>query len=178
MITFDSENSLIILGPGVTAVSAEQLYAAWKQWVLVDTNSRYLPAFAPSVGGEPLGGGLSVGAYFFLQNGWRIRPHEANHVLNITGNLYPIPDTAALIQPTIGNFNVTVLFTRSSIATIVTTGSVAQEDITTIKQAVIDRLDVPISSRLSEDTLITGAKTPGTVGSALQDMSARITGAL
>jgi len=178
MIAFDSENSLIILGPGTTSVTAGYMYSAWKNWMREGTNSKFLPAFAPSVGGEPLGGGLSVGAYFFLQNGWRIRPQEANHVLNISGNLFPIPDTAALIAPTVGNFNVTVLFSRSSIATIVTTGSVAQEDITTIKQAVIDRLDVPISSRLGEDTLITGAKTPGTVGSALQDMSARITGAL
>lgn len=177
-MTFDGPNKLIILDTGVTTVSAQEIYSLWKEWMLIGTNTRFLPAFGQSVGGDPIGGGQLVGSYYFLQNGWRIRPQEATHVLTIQGNLFPIPDTAPIMAPTVGNFNVTILFARSSISTTVVTGSVAQEDITAIKQQVLTNLDASVSSRLGESTLITGPKTPGTVGSALQDMAARISGAL
>jgi len=178
MTTFDGPNKLIILDPGTTSITAPVLYSEWKDWMMIGTNSRFLPAFGQSVGGEPIGGGQLVGSFFFIQNGWRIRPQEASHTLIITGNLFPVPDNAAVMAPTVGSYNVIVSFARSSISTTTVTGSVAQDDITAIKQLVEDNLDAAISTRLAESTLITGSKTPGTIGSALQDMAARITGAL
>jgi hypothetical protein len=68
------------------------------------------PAFRASVGGDPLGSGLEAGAYFFLQNqdGWRIRPAEANATVTLTGNLIPEDPDLPLTTPTLGAFTVLI----------------------------------------------------------------------
>ena len=49
-----------------------------------------------------------MGGYFFLQNGWVVRSQEADHQLIVSGNLYPIPETANLFTSTLGDFQVIV----------------------------------------------------------------------
>lgn len=124
MYTFDGDNKLIILDFGVTTFSATDVYSRWKQWMLIGDNSKYLPAFANSVGGDPLGSGTTLGAYIFLQNGWVVRPHEADHTLIATGNLFPIPDTASVFTPTLGDFTVQIVQQVSSLtqSVLVNTG--------------------------------------------------------
>jgi hypothetical protein len=39
------------------------------------------------VGGDPLGGNVFITPYFFLTNGWKIRPYAQNYQLTITENL-------------------------------------------------------------------------------------------
>ena len=75
------------------------------------------------MGGEPLGGGVFVGGYFFLQNGWVVRPQEADHQLIVSGNLYPIPETANLFTSTLGDFQVIVGMRTSSLTQQVVTSS-------------------------------------------------------
>lgn len=122
--TFDGTNKLIILDNGVTSFSVADLYSRWKDWFALSDNSKYETAFGNSIGGNPLGGGIVLGSYYFLQNGWKIRPQEADHVLEVTGNLYPIPDTASLFQTTVGSFNVQIIMRNSSL-----TQGVASADI-------------------------------------------------
>ena len=113
--TFDGANKLIIIDNGVTSFSVSDLYSRWKDWFAQSDNSKYETAFANSVGGNPLGGGIELGSYYFLQNGWVIRPQEANHTLEVTGNLYPIPDTASLFTGTVGSFQVSIIQRNSSL---------------------------------------------------------------
>ena len=113
--TFDGANKLIIIDNGVTSFAVSDMYSRWKDWFAESDNSKYETAFGNSVGGNSLGGGLVLGSYYFLQNGWLIRPQEAAHVLEVTGNLYPIPDTASLFAPTIGSFNVQIIMRNSSL---------------------------------------------------------------
>lgn len=113
--TFDGVNKLIICDSGVTSFSVTEVYSRWKEWVATSDNSKFETAFASSIGGDPLGGGLLLGSYFFLQNGWKIRPQEADHVLVIDGNLFPIPDTAGLFEQTVGSFNVQIALRTSSL---------------------------------------------------------------
>lgn len=86
-----------------TSVTAKALYAAWVDWVAASDNAKYLPAFR-TAGGDDLGGGLSIPPYYFLQNGWRVRPMEANQTLVIDGNLFvdgggdPIVSTLGVFQ--------------------------------------------------------------------------------
>lgn len=122
--TFDGTNKLIIIDNGVTSFSVADLYSRWKDWFALSDNSKYETAFGNSVGGNSLGGGIILGSYYFLQNGWKIRPQEADHILEITGNLYPIPDTASLFQTTVGSFNVQIIMRNSSL-----TQGVASADI-------------------------------------------------
>ena len=113
--TFDGVNKLIIIDNGVTSIGVGDMYSRWKDWFALSDNSKYETAFGNSVGGNNLGGGISLGSYYFLQNGWLIRPHEANHVLEVTGNLFPIPDTASLFASTVGTFNVQIIMRNSSL---------------------------------------------------------------
>lgn len=120
--TFDGVNKLIICDAGTVAFSAGEVYSRWKDWIQSSAdNAKYETAFGSSVGGNSLGNNVNLGAYYFLQNGWKIRPQEANHTLEITGNLFPIPDTADLFQPTVGSFNVQIAVRTSSLTQIALT---------------------------------------------------------
>lgn len=113
--TFDGPNKLIICDPGVTSFGAGEVYSRWKEWVMEGDNAKYEPAFSNSVGGDPLGNGVFLGAYYFIQNGWKIRPQEASHILIVSGNIYPIPDTAGIFEPTLGSYNVQIGLRTSSL---------------------------------------------------------------
>jgi hypothetical protein len=125
MITFDGATSRIILDS--TAVSAAELWSRWVDWYA--DHSNWLPAFR-QVGGDDLGGGLSIPPYLFLLNGWRVRPMESSHNLTITGNLFvegggvPVVNTLGTYQV---NVNYTVPVQAQGIATSGSTGPTAAE---------------------------------------------------
>ena len=112
-----------------TNVTAQAIYVAWADWILLSDNSKYLPAFS-SAGGESLGGGLSIPPYYFLENGWRIRPMEANQNLIITGNIFaqgggiPVVSTLGVFQV---NVNYTVSVQAQGISTSGSSGPSAAE---------------------------------------------------
>lgn len=114
--TFDGPNKIISLTLGTVQFSSSEVYSRWKDWCQEDSSRlKYEPAFANSVGGESLGASTLVGAYYFLQNGWVIRPQEADHQLVVSGNLFPIPDTAAMFTQTLGGYQVIVGMRTSSL---------------------------------------------------------------
>ena len=92
-----------------TGVSAQAIYRAWADWTLLGDNMKYPPAFG-SAGGDDLGSGLSIPPYYFLENGWRVRPMEASQNLTITGNLF-VRGGGIPVVPTLGVFQVTVNYT-------------------------------------------------------------------
>jgi hypothetical protein len=102
--TIDPSIKRIILDS--SNVTATQIYASWVDWVTLSDNIKYPPAFS-SVGGDNLGEGLSVPPYYFLLNGWRVRPSEGPQTLVITGNLF-VDGGGDPIVPTLGAFNVLV----------------------------------------------------------------------
>ena len=106
-IIFDSANRRIVLDSA--NVSASELWSRWSDWVMLSDNAKYLPAFT-QVGGDDLGSGLLIPPYIFLQNGWRVRPMESNHLLIITGNLFVLGGGVPVVQ-TLGAFNVSAQFT-------------------------------------------------------------------
>ena len=122
-ITFDGPGKLAILSSGTTALDVVDLYSRWKDWARTGDNSKYLPAFAP-VGGDTIdaGAGTSVPLYAFLSNGWRIRPQEASHTLNVTGGVLLVEGGGDPFVPTLGAFNVRVNFSQPVQAITVATG--------------------------------------------------------
>ena len=125
MITFDGPNKVISYddaGASVT-IEARDLYSRWKDWLAVG-NAQYPPAFR-TIGGDPLGGAVQAGDYYFLNNadGWRLRPKEADHELVIVGNLYGENPALPVFAATLSTFNVLVQRSLSSLTQTVAVGS-------------------------------------------------------
>lgn len=115
-VTFDGINRIIFINFGETDIDfREDVYSNWKEWMLVDnyTNGRYLEAVSV-VGGDPLPGDRILGSTFFLENGWRIRTWEGDHILNITGNVFTREGDAPVL-PTLGDFTVQVNLNTSTL---------------------------------------------------------------
>lgn len=102
--TIDPTNKRIILDSA--SATAKSIYAAWVDWIATSDNAKYLPAFR-TAGGDDLGGGLSIPPYYFLSNGWRVRPMESNHTLDLNGNLF-VDGGGDPVVSTLGNYRVLV----------------------------------------------------------------------
>jgi len=131
-VTFNGGSKLIIVDDSITDLDVEiDLYSDWKEWKVLNDNSKYLPAIR-TVGGDPTTGAKSVAPYFFLTNGWKIRPHEADHTLTIAGNLFvDNPETYGnnIIVPTLGEYTVMENLSTTSDAIAVQSGSgLSQEE--------------------------------------------------
>jgi len=139
-VTFDGPNKLIIVDYGVTEFDVQEVYSEWKQWMEGVDNSKYLPAMR-TIGGDPTSGIKSVAPYFFLTNGWKIRPYEGDHYLNIGGNLFvDEPETYGeqVFIHTVGDYMVTVAMKVTSDAVALTPD--VDVNATEIAAAVWDRL--------------------------------------
>lgn len=115
-VTFDGPNKLILINEGITDIDfREDVYSNWKEWTLVDSyvNAKYEQALSV-VGGDPLPGQRILGSTFFLENGWKIRSWEGEHILTITGNVFSRDGTDPVI-PTLKDFKVTVNFNTSTL---------------------------------------------------------------
>ncbi len=115
-VTFDGIKKRIIVNYGEDALDAERdIYSAWKRWnVQLDDgdNAKYLQALR-TVGGDPIGGSQIISPYFFLLNGWRLKPYEATHRLVVDGNLF-VDEGGTPFVPTSGAHNVVIEMQTSS----------------------------------------------------------------
>ena len=103
---FDGVNKIIQLN-NTSSFSILDSYSRWKDWVMLNDNAKYLPAFS-YVGGEPTTGLDTLGITYFLTNGWRIRPFNSEeHRLQVEGNLFTTEGSASFIFPT-GSFSVLI----------------------------------------------------------------------
>jgi hypothetical protein len=136
-ITIDPANKRLILDS--TSVTAQAIYVAWADWMLLSDNIKYPPAFG-SAGGDDLGAGLSIPPYYFLENDWRVRPLEGNQNLTITGNLFvrgggvPVVSTLGVFQV---NVNYTVPVQAQGISTSGSSGPSASEIAAAILAAAV-----------------------------------------
>jgi len=147
-ITLDGATRRIILDSA--SVSAAQIWSAWVDWH--EANQQWPLAFQ-LVGGIALGGGLFIPPYFFLLNGWRVRPMEASHNLTITGNLF-VDGGGVPVVGTLGTYQVNVNYTvpvqAQGIATSGSTGPTASEIAAAVRAdiaAELARIDANVSSR-------------------------------
>jgi hypothetical protein len=150
-ILFDPATKRIVLDSA--SVSAVEIYSRWVDWA--GSNLQYGPAFR-QVGGDDLGAGLSIPPYFFLQEGWRVRPMESSHNLTITGNLFVEGGGVPVVQ-TLGTYQVNVNYTvpvqAQGIATSGSTGPSASQIAQEVRLAIeveLSRIDARISSRASQ----------------------------
>lgn len=137
-IAFDATNKRIILDSA--SVTAVEIYSRWKDWLALSDNAKYGENIT-TVGGDDLGGGLSIPPYIFLKNGWRVRPMEANHNLTITGNLF-VDGGGVPVVSTLGTYQVNVNYTvpvqAQGISTSGSTGPSAADIASAVWQRAIE----------------------------------------
>jgi hypothetical protein len=133
MITFDGPNKLVILDS--TSVTVATLWSRWVDWFVTSDNSKYLPAFR-NVGGDPISDVKNLGITYFIINGWKIRPMEANHRLTVEGNLFTDPAGASAFVPTVGAFNVTIEMSVSNLSDVTTVSGGGSTDPQLVADAV------------------------------------------
>lgn len=104
---FYPEQRIIQINNGVTQVDSSDLYSRWKDWAIV--NPQWLGAFRV-VGGDPTIGSNRISPYYFLINGWRLKPSEANQTLQISGILL-VDGGGDPYLSTDGTFNVRIVAT-------------------------------------------------------------------
>ena len=155
-IVIDPATKRLILDSA--SVTAQAVYVAWVDWVATSDNAKYLPAFS-AVGGDALGGGLFIPPYYFLRNGWRVRPMESTHNLPITGNLF-VDGGGVPVVSTLGTYQVNVNYTvpvqAQGISTSGSTGPTAGE----IASAVLAQLQataIPVNMVQVKGQTLSGA---------------------
>ena len=86
--SFNGSEKIITLTLGTIVLDVKDLYSRWKDWVITSDNSKWDLAFQVA-GGETIdsGAGTYIPLYAFLANGWRIKPQEAHHTLNVTNGI-------------------------------------------------------------------------------------------
>lgn len=137
-VTFDGINKVIIVNEGVTELDfREDVYSAWKEWLLDpnQTNIGYEEAIS-AVGGDPLPGDRQLGTTYFLENDWRMRTWEGDHELTVTGNVFTRTGVS-LFVPTLNPWTITInLNTATLVETILPDIAIQQSDIDGIADAV------------------------------------------
>jgi hypothetical protein len=149
--TFDGPNKLIIVS-AQTSISVRDIYSRWVDWFLTSDNSKYTPAFR-IVGGEDIDStaGTSIPIYAYLQSGWKIRPQESSHTLNIFDGVLLTSDGSDPFVSTLGSFAVRIKFSQPVQAITVSTGGggggggstdcATGNELLTAKTEIIDELN-------------------------------------
>lgn len=159
-IVFDPASKRIILDSA--SVTATELYSRSADWLALSDNAKYGAVFR-QVGGDDLGGGLSIPPYFFLQGAWRVRPMEASHNLTITGNLF-VDGGGVPVVNTLGAYNVSAQYTVPVQAQAVATsggGGPTAAQIAAEVLAVLQAETIPVDVRKINAVTLTGAGTSG-----------------
>lgn len=130
VVTFDGPNKLIIeiSAAGDNALDMFEIYSEWKVWCQISDNLKFLQAFTP-VGGDPITATEALAITYFLENGWRIRPAEVDHILALNGNVYTREPGESIAVPTLGAFTVEVRTQVSAIVSAIETiAPISDED--------------------------------------------------
>jgi hypothetical protein len=124
IFSFDGANKRITLIEeagdlvnGTITFSAMDVYSAWKDWCVNGDGLQYPFAFR-AIGNDPIGGGVYVGSYFFIQEGWTVvPPSRDNAVLILKGNLYTEVQGAILLDP-LPEYTTTLIMQNSSLTQV------------------------------------------------------------
>lgn len=133
-ISFNGSSLIISLSSGTTELSVSDLYSRWKDWILLSDNAKF-PLAISAIGGDPISDTLFLGSTFFLENNWKIKPYEGNHVLVVTGNLFT-RDGSSPFTSTDGDYNVLINMSTSNLINTVATGGGTAPTATQVASAV------------------------------------------
>lgn len=138
-ISFNGATKVISLSSGTTSLDVKDLWSRWVDWVLTGDNSKF-PIAMSQLGGNDIDpvSGTSVPIYIFLENGWKIRPQESNHTLNVSGGVLVVNGGGDPFVNTLGSFVVRINYSQPVQAITVNTAGSSGPSATDIAQAVWD----------------------------------------
>jgi hypothetical protein len=137
---FNGTTKIITLSPGTTSVSVRDLWSRFVDWFLTDDNSKFLPAFK-TVGGDDidLAQGTKIPIYSFLENGWKIKPQEANHTLTINDGILLVNGGGDPFVNTTGAYTVRINYQQPVQAISFSTGGGGGSTLT--KEEIREEMD-------------------------------------
>lgn len=158
-VVFDGIKKQITINSDVSHITIKRdIYSAWKKWLIISDNTKFLPAIRV-IGGDPVGSGLFAGDIYFLMNNWQI---VVNKMVTVDGTLYH--DNG--ISPFIVNPGGGIVSTVSNLVYTVDTGSgsltLAEIEASSVlaKQSLVQQIKTKV------DTLFT-PNVPTSVDNAL-----------
>ncbi len=121
-ISFNGGSKLITLSSGTTTLGVRDVWSRWVDWWLTGDNSKY-PLAMTQVGGNDIdaGAGTSIPIYAFLLNGWKVRPQEASHTLNVNDGVLLVDGGGDPFTNTVGSYVVRINYQQPVQAITVST---------------------------------------------------------
>ena len=161
-MTYDTASKLFVLNNAVVDFDVvTDLYSDAKEDWLTDSllNKFLFPLLA--IGGQGIGGGQTVSTYIILRNGWKIRPHEADHTLTVAGNLITEDESSPFVN-VLGDYQVIIKSIVSSNSLTSAGANISASDLANIADSVWDEV-------------ISAHQSANTTGKTLQDAKTRAT---
>jgi hypothetical protein len=118
--TINFASKLIIMNGGEVEYDVQEIYSLWKDQLLLTTNAQYDFAFSV-IGGNLISGSNYIPFYTYLANGWKVRPDEANHTLNVVSGILLVDGGGDPFADTIGAYRVRVNYQQPVQAIAVST---------------------------------------------------------
>ena len=137
-ISFDTSRKHIVLD------STEETWSnIWSRWCDWHASNRQWPLALMLIGGDSLGGGLFIPPYYFLCNGWLVRPKEESHNLKLIGNGFVLGGGEPVTN-TLGSYRINVNYTvpvqAQGIATSGSSGPSAGEVANAVRTILMQEL--------------------------------------
>ncbi len=107
-LSFDGSTKVVTITTD-TELDVKDLWSRWVDWFLTSDNSKYAVAMS-QVGGNDIDvvAGTSIPVYVYLENGWKVKPKEANHTLTVTNGILLTSDSSTPYTTTTGSYNVVI----------------------------------------------------------------------
>lgn len=121
-LSFNGDTKIITLSTGTTSLSVRDLWSRWVDWVSIGDNSKYRIAME-QVGGNTIDAtaGTFIPIYAFLVNGWRIKPQESDHTLNVVDGILLVEGGGDPFISTLGDYTVRINYQQPVQAITVST---------------------------------------------------------
>ena len=170
-ISFTGSSKIITLSAGTTSLDVREMWSDWVDWFLTGDNSKYPMAMA-NLGGDDISpaDGTKVPIYVFLQNGWKIRPQEADHTLAVVNGILLVAGGGDPFINPVGDFVVRINYQQPVQAISFSAEGGAGVDPAVIAAAVLDAM---LSAHTSSGSL---GRTVSDINKTVQDNQALILG--
>lgn len=121
-LSFDGTTKIVTITTD-TELNVRNLWSRWVDWYLTSDNSKYGIAMV-NVGGDDIDtvAGTKIPIYLFLQDGWKVKPKEANHTLAVTNGILLTDDGSDPFTNTSGSYIIRINYQQPVQAISFSTG--------------------------------------------------------